>query len=319
MTLELPDVVNTAQAPSRPPASPAPTGSSYIERDIVVTFKLGQGAFGNNGYNTLTLEGLRVSAQIAKVTLPGAGLASVHIYGMTLDQINTLTKAGTQWLDVNNLIIIRAGDSSNGLSTIFIGNIWEAYPEFGSAPNTAFVVTANPAGNIQLKPVAPSSYKGATDAATAIGRMAKQAGLGFENNGVNVQLADPYFPGTIWTQIKTAVAAANAYAHLDSATNTLAIWPKTGPGRGGAIPLIAPETGMIGYPEFQRQLVKVRTLFDPAVKAGGQIRIRSQLKAANGTFQATSIDYNLSARMPDGPWEMMITAWPPNTSAGAPA
>lgn len=282
-------------------------------------FQLGEGSFGNSGYNTITLEGLRVIASVSLAILPQAGLCSLRIYGMTLSQINQLSVAGLLWQNRKNQVLVQAGDTQSGMSTIFAGNVIEAYPEFRDLPNAAFVVNAVVAQDVRMQPVKPNSYPGTADAAEVLGSMAKQAGLGFENNGVNVKLASPYFPGTLFTQIMSCIRAANIFGYIDQTKNILAIWPKTGSRSGSSGNMtISAANGMIGYPEFQKNMIFIRTIFDPTIKnAPGQtvkVTVESQLAAANGSWVLKSIDYALASQIPDGPWEMIIRAVPAGQS-----
>ena len=120
---------------------------------------------------------------------------------------------------------------------------------------------------IAMKPVPPTTYPGPADAAKIMGSMARACGLAFENNAVSVQLASPYFAGTLMRQMAACAKAANIYAHIDGASNTLAIWPKTG-NRGGAVPVISPSTGMIGYPQYSTRN-KLRALIPDAGRSLG--------------------------------------------------
>lgn len=288
----------------------------YAVRAIDVDFALGTGSFGASGQTKLSLSGLRCSVLIEHAQIPDPGPNAVaRIYGMTLDHMNQLSKAGLFWDTRQNEMQISAGDSLTGMTTVFRGVIQEAYPEFISMPNTAFFVRASPGPIMQLKPVEPLSYPGAVDAATALGAMAKNAGLTLENNGVAVQLASPYFAGTTFDQIVAAMRAANVYGTIDSVSGVLAIWPKTG-SRSDMVAISA-ATGMIGYPQFAQAQVSVRTLFTPQVRQltkgpGQKIQIQSQLGAANGTFVTSEVSLRLESQKPGGDWEMNITAYPPS-------
>jgi hypothetical protein len=57
-------------------------------------------------------------------------------------------------------------------------------------------------------------------------QLAKQSGLKFENNGVNTKLADPYYWGSPWKQMKEIIDGGGIYGAIDN--GTLAIWPKGG-------------------------------------------------------------------------------------------
>lgn len=289
----------------------------YAVRAIDVEFALGKNSGTSGNSSKISLKGLRCSVTIEHAQIPDPGAnAIVHIYGMSLDHMNQLSKAGLMWNtsdSLKNEMMISAGDQLTGMTTVFRGIIQEAYPDFRSLPDTSFFVRASPGPVMQLKPVAPLSYPGAVDAATAFGTMAKNAGLTLENNGVSVQLASPYFPGTTFDQIVAAARAANVYASIDSVSGVLAIWPKTG-SRSDTV-TISPETGMIGYPQFSAAQVTVRSLFTPQVRQltkgpGQKINIKSQLKAANGIFNTSQVTLQLESQKPGGAWEMIVTAYP---------
>jgi hypothetical protein len=285
----------------------------YAVRALTFTFQLGTGNFGSSGSNQLVLTGLRATVHVKFAVAPTTGEAQMHIFGMTLSQMNQLSKAGLVYKTRNNAVAIQAGDSISGMTTVFNGIILEAYPDMAAMPETSFFVKANPASIIQMAPIAPNSFTGGTSAATALSQIAKGAGLTLENNGgVKTQLASPYFAGTAWDQMLSCARAADCFAYLDGINKVLAIWPKNG-NRGGDSTTISPANGMIGYPSFSANQVIVRTLFNTAVQAGQPVQIQSQLQAANGTFTVYDVVHELSSQMPDGPWETIITTSPDNT------
>lgn len=287
--------------------------TTYAVRAIDLTFQLGEGSFGAGGEDTLTLRGLRATVQIELASLPNPGLANIRVWGMTLDHINKLSRAGLVYQSRQNLVLVSAGDAASGMSTVFKGQIYEAYPDFSSPGDPSFVVFATPSNELQLKPVEPSGFPGATKASLVFERLAQQAGLSLENNGVDTVLASPYFPGTVWQQINACARAVNCFAHVDSAAGVLAIWPKTGSRNSGDTPVISPENGMIGYPAFQNVQMTVRTLFSgnlSTLSSGKKFICRSQLTAANGTWVVIAVTLNLSSQLSDGPWEAIISASP---------
>lgn len=312
-TVTLDDVNVTAPAPT----SSLPT--PYARRILQFTFQLGEGSFGDTGSDKLTVSGLRATVQIGQAHLAVTGRAVIRIFGLTLNQINTLTKAGLYFKYRKDLVAIQAGDEKAGLTEIFNGRIYEAYPDFADQPNGGFVVIATddgPNGAIKVAPVPPVSFPGAVSVVTALEQIVKPQGLNVENNKVNVILASPYFQGTVWQQMLSAIRAANISGVLDSVNSVLAIWPKSGARSGSAL-LIAPETGMIGYPEFMQNRIRARTLWAPGLKGPGVlVQVKSQFTAATGSWRVDNIDYNLSSELPGGPWEMAITATPTSLPQG---
>ena len=258
------------------------------------------------------MTGLRIAAQIELATLPNTGPAHIRVYGLSLSHMNQLSSAGLVYKAAKNSIVLTAGDDQSGMATVFKGNIIEAYPDFSEAPEVFLAIFATPNNLIQLKPVKPNSFPGATSASVILGQLAQQAGLQLENNGVNTMLASPYLPGTVWQQINTIVRAADCFAHVDANNSTLAIWPKNGSrSQTGDTFTISPENGMISYPTFQEVNMTVRTLFDPVLataQPGKVINVKSQLTAANGSWTISKIDLNLESQEPGGPWEMSILA-----------
>lgn len=307
-----------------PVAAPAPTGAAlstpYAVRQIRLTFQLGAGPYGqqltfDGSANTITLSGLRVICHVDKVTFPQMGSTLVmKVYGMSLDHMNALSKAGLLYDSRENTVLVEAGDAVLGLSTVFRGIVNEAFPSLDTAEDAHFHVVAQTWPLAQLRPVAPTSYPGAVSAASAIQAMATVGGFNFQNDGVTAVLSSPYFPGTVWQQVQSAVRGANCFAFLDDTTNTLVIWPKNAPTPPTATLTVSPQTGMIGYPKFQQRTIIVRMTFSPqyVVRPSLTLLVRSSLAAANNArLRVTSVAYDLASQMPDGPWEATIEGSPP--------
>lgn len=309
-SITLPPLNVTAPATTHttPKATPP-----YTVKKLNFTFQMAAGStFTGTGSNQLTLTGLRAAVHIEFAVQPNTGPAVIQIFGMTLDDMNQLSRAGLSYEADVNFVLVQAGDDVEGMTTVFNGLIFEAHPNMNSAPQSFFLVKASSANIIQLKPAQPISFNGATPAATALEQIIKPAGLTLQNNGVTAVLSSPYFSGSTWDQINAAVRAANCFSFLDNINNVLAIWPKD-VGRGGQHLIISPETGMIGYPDFQAKLVVVRTLFNAtvaSVQVGDVVEIRSQLKSANGKFAVVGINHDLASQLPDGPWETTILCNP---------
>jgi len=305
-------------------AAPAPTSQSqigtsapYARRKITLTFQLGAGNFRGTGANKVTIEGLRVHFQATQVNMPSPSQAVIRVFGLTLEQINQLTQAGTQFYvpaNRQNEVLVQAGDWNGGpLTTVWKGKIYEAYPEFNSMPETAFVILANPAFDLQLTPVAPISFPGTVQASQVFQQIAQQAGITVVNNGVKGTFQSPYFPGNVWQQLRKAVQAANCFAWFDGANNRLVLYPKSGGTSQAPLKTISPATGMIGFPEFMHARIRLRVIFDPSLQAVGPsytVQVNSQLTAANGPALVNQVDYDLESENPGGSWEMIVTAVP---------
>lgn len=276
---------------------------AFVQRKITLTFVLGTGTFGSTGSNTVTVSGLRVSASIVNAGGASMGQAMVRIFGLPLSLMNQLaqvlrTSDGSIQTRFNQLQI-EAGDDVSGMSIIFQGQITLAPIDMNSYPDSSLVVTAHAGYFEAVKSANPISFPGSADAAVILQNLATQSEYAFENNGVSVMLATPYFHGSPRQQMEQCAQAANINWVIDN--GTLAIWPKNG-ARGGAAPLISADTGMYGYPTNWNLGVAVKTVFNPQLRIGGICQVQSILPFANGQFTMFDVSHELESEMPNGQW-----------------
>lgn len=274
--------------------------SSFTKKRIRLTFTLATGNFGETGSNTLTLEGLRVISDIQHAGGAMMSTATLQIFGMSQSDMNQLTTLAWRALSVvRNTVKIEAGDDETGLSEIFAGQILNAWADYASSPDVYLRVEAQAAYFDQINPVAPASYTGSTDVATIMAGLAKLMGLTFENNGVNVKLMNPYLPNTALEQARAVAKAANIDLYIDGLI--LAITPK-GVARAAGIPFINPESGLVGYPTFDKVGVAFRCLYNAAILFGGQVKLESSVTPANGTWRVYNVAHQLESERPGGAW-----------------
>jgi hypothetical protein len=278
---------------------------TYSPRHIDLKIRLGQGSFGESGNNTASVSGLRCSAIISKAGGLGMNNLALRVFGLTKKIANQITVLGKPISNVvKNDISVSAGADDTGMSVTFIGTIFQAWQDLNQAPDASVTISAFTGLLEALRPLPPISFQGSADVATIMSGIAKQIGFDFENNGVSVQLANPYFPGTGRQQAAACAEAANINWLMDDqpgAKQVLAIWPKDGQ-RGGAIPLISPDTGMVGYPTWTENGIAVKTLYNPSIVTGGKIKVDSEITVAKGEWQVFSVTHELESETPDGKW-----------------
>jgi hypothetical protein len=283
---------------------------AFVQRLIDVTFTLGQGSFAESGTNTVKLSGLRISSRCVKAGGPSMGTMQMQIYGMTLSLMNKLSTLGMMiQLIPRNVVTVEAGDAISGMGTVFIGTITNAWADFQSAPDVAFFLEAHTGLIEAVGLVPPSSYKGAASVPVIMSSLATLMGLAFENNGVTAVLANPYLSGSARSQVKACAEAAGINWVIDN--GILAIWPKNG-ARGGEIPLISPDTGLVGYPAYTAQGLSLKTIFNPSVGFGSKIEVKSDLTPACGIWSVYSLNHDLDSQVPRGSWFSTIGAYNPN-------
>jgi len=272
---------------------------SYARRFIDVTF-VGPATVKFNARGKFAL---RTSARIMKAGGYNLGALSLELRGLSLQHINQLSTYGTRFHpNYNYTVIVDAGDDINGMSTVFIGGIQQAWADMKAMPDCPFHVIAVSGGSAAVMRAPPSSYQGPTDATTILKDLAGKAGLSFEDNGVSKKIADPYFWGSPWKQMKEVIDAADIEGVIDN--QTLAVWPKQGSRPGNLF--ISPQTGMRDYPSFTEYGVQVRTEFRRAIDYGSTMTIQSDIKPACGDWRIIRIDYDLQSNTPHGSWYAIL-------------
>lgn len=274
----------------------------WSHKRLVVTFRLGTGDFGEAGFDTTTLpDDLRVSASVSKVGSPGFGVMQLRIWGMTLKMMNKLSTLGMRSTDLRrNEVMLQAGDDTTStLSTVFVGTIVNAWADFSGMPDVVFTVMGQAGALDLIKPVAPTSYKGVVDVASAMQALASKMGRTFENTGVTAKLVDQYLPGTAADQARRLAKAADISLSFDD--NKLAIWPKGG-ARGSQVPLVNEHTGMREFPTFTALGIAVTTMYNPSIIFGGAVQVKSRLETATGRWILYDLGHELDANVPKGNW-----------------
>lgn len=310
-------------------ASPDPfqagAQTPFIRRLIDVQFTLASGTFAN-GSDSVTLSGLRVSSRIINAGGYSTGELDMEVYGMPLDLMNKLSTLGMVVQEGNrNIVTVTAGNVVTGKGIVFVGNVLNAWADFQGAPEVPFRVSAKVLAGSATFPYSPSSFNGSTDVATILSGLATAQNIRFENNGVSQKLSRPYLWGSARQQMLSVIEHAGIESNMGEG-GTLAIWPRNG-NRGGAIPLISPDTGMVGYPSYTAQGIMVRCLYNPSIglgapgptattaggapQLGGLIQIKSSLTPANQQWKVYGIDHTLESQVPSGQWFSTIKAYNP--------
>ncbi len=310
---------------------------AFVQRKISVTVQLASNSgtnqpntFAESGTDTVKLSGLRTIVRVQNSGAAADFKAQVKVYGMPPSLMNQLATLGLAFnLVPKNTLTITAGDDESGMSTIFTGTVWGAYGDYASQPDVPFEFECLAAAADAAISIPPSSFPGTADVATIMSGLARQMNLGFENNGVSIKLASPYFSGSAKIQVQKCAEWAGIEWTIDG--QKLAIWPRGGNRNTSNVPLISPETGMISYPAFTRQGIIVKTVFNPQISFGGLIKVQSLVlsgisaaqnpqtlpnaPAATTVFPTqwavNKIDHSLDSSVPHGEWSSTIYAYNP--------
>ena len=269
--------------------------------------------FAHNGKAEATFTGLRCNVVIQKFGYVSQSPLSMRVFGLPLSVMNDIATLGRLPLaGRNNTITVSAGDDEAGMSVVYTGTIQNAWADFQSAPDVALNIDGQIGLYAAQASTEATSYDGAADASVILSGLAVRMGRTFQNNGVTAQLSNPYFHGTLLDQLHSCVAAADVDFEDDGVT--IFIWPKNG-SRGGTPPLISPQTGLVGYPTYNRNGIALLTLYNPLIGRGGLIKVESSLIPASGLWRVYSLTHTLDSETHNGPWFSYLQASEPPYAA----
>ncbi len=286
---------------------------AFTQKLLSANLTLASGNFGTGG-NTLSLSGLRMSAHYEVTGGNSLGMAStlqLAIWGMTLSQMNQLTTFGTQFSARSmNQVQLYAGEGAPGAplltswgqqpNLVFSGQIFEAYIDAKQMPQVCFRITANAAGIFYaVQPIQPTSLPGPQSVSTMMKSLAGKMNFQFQDNGVNVNLLNPYYYGAPWTQALQMAKHAGINMHVER--GTMYISPP-GVANSGETFLISKDTNLVGYPSFQSTVLMIKILYTPNIGVNSPIQLKSDITPANGNWKPNLIIGDLDCLMPHGQW-----------------
>ena len=279
---------------------------SFTLKQIEIRITMAAGSFGGGGTEKV-INGLPCEVKVKKTGGDEKPSCNVSIGGMAYNDMEQLTTLAFRPLQTRkNLIAIYAGDTENGLSQVFTGEITSAAADFNVAPDVRFEIEAITGYYPSLKPAGPQTIAGDASVADIVEQQATEMGYAFENGGVTTRLHNTILNGTPMQKAKAAARQAGATLLVDD--NTLVLLPP-GKERKGTTVLLSDNSGMIGYPTLSSDGISVDALYNPAFKIGGLIEVKSIVPKASGTWRITKLEHTLCANDPDGEdWKSSIDA-----------
>lgn len=266
-------------------------------------------SFTSDNQNKLEAVGLRISAEVNFGNGMPAPSARLRIYGLPAETMNKLIRQ--KYRDAKKLrddIMVEAGDQGEDLMMVFKGGIVEAYPDYSEAPNVSLIIEAQTAVLEAMTPSDAESYEGTHDVINIMGNVCKRIGYTLEDNGVKQPLENVYLCNTDISKIKWLAEAANLDLYVES--GNIAVTRKGEP-RKLKIPVISPDSGMIGYPVPTSVGVQFKCFYDPIVRFGGIVRVKdSIIERCNGDWITYGVRVTLETETEGGRWFMDVAAYP---------
>lgn len=269
--------------------------SSWSLKTIRLTFVLGQGTFGTEG-NAKVIEGLPVDVSVEKTGMPGMNQAEITVSGLSLADMEQLTRFAFRPLwTLRNSVTVEAGEKGGALSTVFSGGITAASADFNRQPDVPFRIRAHTGAFGALVPASPVSVQGYVPVDKLMRGFAKELGLSYTNEGVASSVKNAVFNGSPLEKARSLARQAGINLIVDD--KELVILPKEKTRKGGAagVPLLTAETGLIGYPVLTDMGISFKCLYDPRLRFGGGVRVKTTVPRASGEWRIVKLSHRLSA------------------------
>lgn len=285
--------------------------SSFQPRRLRITFQLATGTFAKAGDpDTITLEGFRAKVEIHS---PGGyeyAQCKVRVYGIDKVVMDRMTVINYQNLDfMRNTLRVEATDANGLFSTIFLGEIFQSFPEYGAAPDVPFTAEARSGIVGSLAPAPATSYPGPQKVSVMMAELAKELNLTLENNGVEATLTDQYMGGTPLQKVQRIASAARIQYWYLPDQGVLSIAPMGSPRQSTPVTYNI-DRGLVGWPVKLHVGIAFTALFVPQVFIGCKILMQSSVPACNGEWYIIGLSHRLDAMAPGGAWFTDFKATP---------
>ena len=272
--------------------------------------RVGLALYKDEQKRTIVYEGVETHVSIEKPGEPDQNKATVELYNLTMDAMRDMTTLAFKPLQTKkNLLVIFAGDETEGMSMCFAGEIDTAYADFSGAPTIKMHIEAAAGSYPSLKASPPIAVKGSQSAASLIEQFAKESGYTFKNNGVTASVKNAVLNGSPVQKMRTVAGMVGCELLIDD--NVVKIQPyDKGLDEGNAV-LMSKDAGMLGYPTFTSEGIKLRCLYNPDLQLGGMVEVDTVVPGAKGAWKITKLSHSLVANSPSpGDWFSEIEASP---------
>jgi len=274
---------------------------TYKKRSLKFQFSLKEGVFEEPDNNVLTIDNIKSEIELgAYGGISGTSLEA-RIYGLSLANMGLLSYKGIQLNGAKQNTMKVWADNQ----PIFYGSITSCFIDHNQMPDAPLIISSFATGYEHSLATPPFSIEGVANVADIIISIAKSIDYAVVNNGVSSQIENPYFTGDPIEQINECAKVAGI--NIDYRIKTIYIWPINGV-IDEKIPLISPETGLIGYPTFTQIGITFQCTYSDLIVRGRKIQLETSLPNGSGVYTVQSASHHLSSWTEGGPWTTVIWA-----------
>ncbi|MCW6569814.1 baseplate hub protein [Yersinia ruckeri] len=277
--------------------------NSYSKKLLRYEFTTTNGAFDEEGNNTLSVGNLKSSFRVGAYGSYGGVQSEITLFGLSADRLALLSGKGigvwtpTQDTSVNVYV---------GEDKIFSGGIYASYANMNGQPETALVMNAIAGLNLKTASSSAFSQPGAVPVSAMLSAICNIFGFRLEATGLDGIIAqNPHFAGSPMDQIRDICLAHNLWYQVFD--NVLTVWPAKS-AVDDIVPLVSTESGLIGYPVFSQSGIAFQTRFSTLLSQGRVIELETSLPNANGRYLLNIVEHYLSSWTDGGNWHTVCQA-----------
>lgn len=254
---------------------------------------------------SVLLEGFRVNVAAVQGFNGFDGTMQCTIEGLSREKMYRLTSIGfIKSENKLNQITVLAGDTINGMATVFKGTIKEAYIDASYQPDITFHIIAYGATVEALNTKKATSFKGNVKVADVFKSLSQESfDLAFENRNVDKNIENPYLTGSTLDKIRTLAKTTGVNFSIDK--RLLSIWDDSKPKKEGDIITVSPtspDATLLKYPATSGNALELDILFTNKLNYSQTINVESELDIVNGKWAIRQINHNLQSKEPNGVW-----------------
>lgn len=264
--------------------------TSYTPYEIEFDFELYNKT--KEGQSKITIGNSKCAIELSAVVGSSGNMANIKIFGLSTEIISTLTS--------NNINQFQSGENGFNIvsvklnkNLVFKGGIYRAYCDPNLSPNHYLELSASGTVSQQMINTNPYTFKGSVDVVQALSTIGNNVGVKVVNFGVKKTLANPHYTGDAIQQMVDICEDLDINFYLD--WGKITIWDTN-----SSYPTIEidKEHGLIGYPAFQENGIRLTTQYTDLIKMGGLFKLTTLFENATGEYIVSSINHFLSQNLP---------------------
>ncbi len=241
--------------------------------------------------------GLRIVFRVTKTNAKAPNTSEITIYNLAQETRAKLQQKGLR-------VLLEAGYVATGIARVFVGDVRTADP-IGDGVNWKMVLKCGDGERSFRFARAAESFAGGTTVGDVVRYCAAQMGLALGNSTtqaakLSTQLAHGWTShGAASTELDRILRSVGyRYSIQDGEIQILA----PGESLAQTVPLLSPETGLVGWPEMgspdkknKPATLKFKALLMPQARPGCRVQVRSE-RCPNGVYRALRVEHTGDTR-----------------------